>query len=508
IIHRSNTMKREYLPLDSLPAWLKLNGIVTKDVAVQKVGSDESDIDKGNAIVATATRSNDCPVAPPQVLLQIPRDLVLSLETVQDYSKSDADLREVLQAAGEFGRTMRGSVLIFLLVQITHNNLQGSRKIGVSSPWSEYIKFLPPTFSLPTLWSEEEQELLRGTSLGTAVEAKMNSLQKEFDFLRQATENISWCQERWWNESSGDLSFEDWVYVDAAYRSRMLDLPGSGHSMVPCIDMVNHVAGSATKALYDADSEGNAILQLHRDKTLEAGEEVTISYGDRKSASEMIFSYGFLDDDMFGTSQVMLDIEFPEDDPLGVAKKIICKDTPGIRLSASQDPYKPSLVSSTGFGDITWDSPLMWWSSVNEEDGLEIGVAQTNDGSRELEAKWRGEKVQSPAQLAEILASDPLVEVFQLRAVVLVLERLETQLSLLHQADQILENFRERPELLIRAFRPEIFFLVCRLRKLEADLLQRAVEDLLQQKIELMKSETVATFLTSQSQSEEAEDFS
>lgn len=97
-------MKREYLSLDSLPAWLKLNGIVMKDVAVQQIGLGESDIDKGNAIVATATTSNDCPGASSEVLLHIPRDLVLSLEAVQNYSKSDGDLREVLQAVGEFGR--------------------------------------------------------------------------------------------------------------------------------------------------------------------------------------------------------------------------------------------------------------------------------------------------------------------------------------------------------------------------------------------------------------------
>lgn len=168
--------------------------------------------------------------------------------------------------------------MIFLLIQITHNSSQGPRKVGVSNPWTEYIKFLPPSFPLPTFWSEEEQALLRGASLEAAVEAKLSSLQKEFDFLRQATEDISWCQQCWWNDSSDSLTFEDWKYVDAAYRSRMLDLPGSGHSMVPCVDMVNHVAGPGVKALYDVDAEGNAILQLRPGKTLEVGEEVTISW--------------------------------------------------------------------------------------------------------------------------------------------------------------------------------------------------------------------------------------
>lgn len=97
-------MKPEYLPLGSLSAWLRLNGIVANGVAFQQLGSSESGIDKGNAIVATADKqSNDSDVQP-QVLLQVPSDLILSLETVHDYSKSDRHLREVLEAVGDFGR--------------------------------------------------------------------------------------------------------------------------------------------------------------------------------------------------------------------------------------------------------------------------------------------------------------------------------------------------------------------------------------------------------------------
>jgi hypothetical protein len=151
------------------------------------------------------------------------------------------------------------------------------KSIGVSSPWTEYIKFLPPSFPLPTFYSAEEQELLTGTSLGEAVAAKESSLEREFEHLRHSTENIAWCQLYWWNEATGKMALEDYKYVDAAYRSRMVDLPGSGHAMVPCLDMANHVSGEGPKALYDADPNGNAILQLRWDKSLQPGEEVTIS---------------------------------------------------------------------------------------------------------------------------------------------------------------------------------------------------------------------------------------
>lgn len=165
--------------------------------------------------------------------------------------------------------------MIFLLVQITHSSPDTQRQIGLSSPWTEYIKFFPPSFPLPTSYSDEEQQLLRGTSLAAVIEAKNLSLEREFSHLRESTESIKWCRECWWDEEI--FNEDDWKYVDAAYRSRMVDLPGSGHAMVPCIDMANHVSGSDVRALYDADTDGNAILQLCWGKTMRPGDEVTIS---------------------------------------------------------------------------------------------------------------------------------------------------------------------------------------------------------------------------------------
>jgi hypothetical protein len=167
--------------------------------------------------------------------------------------------------------------MIFLLVQITHSSSDYQDKIGVSSPWTEYIKFLPSSFPLPTFYTAEEQMLLRGTSLEAAVEAKIASLEREFEHILQSTDGITWCQQRWWAVDTGKLTIGDWKYVDAAYRSRMVDLPGSGLAMVPCIDMANHVSGDAVNARYDQDSDGNAVLQLRSGKSLHIGDELAIS---------------------------------------------------------------------------------------------------------------------------------------------------------------------------------------------------------------------------------------
>ena len=197
--------------------------------------------------------------------------------------------------------------MIFILVQITHSCPSMNREIGVQHALSDYIMSLPPEL-LPTFWNDAERDLLSGTSLAEALDAKMSSLYREFDYLREATSSISWCQKYWWDDQDGLLEFDDWRQIDAMYRSRALEFPGVGDAMVPCIDIANHASGSNTVARYEVDSEGQALLLLLEGKSLKEGSEVTITYGDGKGACEMIFSYGFLENDMSNARAVFLSL--------------------------------------------------------------------------------------------------------------------------------------------------------------------------------------------------------
>jgi hypothetical protein len=190
----------------------------------------------------------------------------------------------------------------------------------------------------------------------------------------------------------------------------------------------------------------------------------------------MIFSYGFLESDRAEENQVLLDMHAPDDDPLEFAKNFMCSETPGIRLSLVSDAESSSHVS--------WDSPLVWLACVNEEDGLHIKQNQTHDGAAELETTWKEETLTSPHHLREFLAADPSWDIFQLRAVVLLLEKLETQLAHARKIDEVLENMNEA--MLQTLFRPEIFSLISQLRKVEGALLEKAVLDLEKQVSELL----------------------
>jgi len=94
-------MKREFLPVEALPPWARLNGLSVSDVAFRRLQAEDG-TDKGSAIVATEAKGNGD--MPSDVLLRIPSDLVLSLEAVDAYAKSDRYLREVLEAVGDFGK--------------------------------------------------------------------------------------------------------------------------------------------------------------------------------------------------------------------------------------------------------------------------------------------------------------------------------------------------------------------------------------------------------------------
>lgn len=354
-------------------------------------------------------------------------------------------------------QTARGAILIFLLLQLTHNATSSFGNVGVSNPFAQYVKFLPFE-PLPTFWSDAERALLAGTSLEAALDAKIKSLDREFTLFRKATSSISWCQEHWWSTETGQLSFDDWKRIDAMYRSRALDLPGTGHAMVPCIDMANHASAGKTLATYDTDNDGNAILALYGGKSIRAGEEVTITYGDEKGACEMLFSYGFIEDAMESTRELYLDLEIPEDDPLKLAKKSVSKSAPGFRIFTHGD-------------SISWEGPFIWLLCVNEEDGLQFRLLQTNDNERELQVFWDDVEIKDVSKLDLLLKTLPLWDVFSLRVVTVLQDRVEAQLMLFERSKSYLESSKSHEKI-----DPHISHKVMRLRDLEETLLLHAYQ--------------------------------
>ena len=252
----------------------------------------------------------------------------------------------------------------------------------------------------------------------------MSALLREFESLREKTAQISWCFKCWWEDE--DLKFSDWILLDAWYRSRSLELPKAGESMVPCLDMANH--SFSANAYYEQNSDDSVTLLLRPDVKLEKGAEVTISYGTTKSAAEMLFSYGFIDDQS-ETNAIVLPLEPFEDDPLGKAKLAAFTGRPIVRLS---------LVE----GKIEWESPFLYLMCLNEEDGLDFKVLQQTDGSRsQLRVFWQGADVTEQTTTFEALVSHhELEDVFKLRVVALVHDRIGQQLERLYDSGDAVQS--------------------------------------------------------------------
>ena len=348
--------------------------------------------------------------------------------------------------------------MIFLLIQITADSSKAALKIGNAHPWTDYVRFLPTNFSLPTFWTEEESQLLRGTSLEPALQTKLNAIYREYTHLRASTESLECCK-TWWDTNGGCLTVQDYLQVDALYRSRAMDLPGTGLALVPCIDMANHGSGEETNALYETDEHGNAVLVLVTGKTPKAGEELLITYGDDKGACEMVFSYGFIDPNLENARSLFLDIEIPNDDPLKHAKIEAFDAAPGFRVYISHD-------------EVSWYGPFVWLQCVNEEDGLEFSVLQCNDGTKQLLVSFDGESVEGILALENCIQKSDMWDVFRLRAHAVINDRIKAQLA---KRERVIA---EQGELTITEYggRPWIKNIALTLSDLEAKLLRQAVE--------------------------------
>ena len=351
----------------------------------------------------------------------------------------------------------------------------------MSTFFSKYVKHLPRDFALPTLWDDKESKLLTGTTLEAATKSKLKSLDREFTLIREKTADIEWCQSHWWSAETGSLSIEDWKIVDAMYRSRAMDLPGTGFATVPIMDMANHAGGAYANARYETDSEDNAVLLLRDNLKLKAGDEITISYGDDNGASEMLHSYGFIEPKMSSAKQIWLDIDIPDDDPLALAKKHAARSAPGFKLfqnvdNNSSDRHMAALDDAGSSIPVYWESPYVWLISVNEEDGLEFKLLRTTEGETDIQIFWK-ETVMTDLSIFEtMLSKEPLYDVFKLRVITMLRNRLTDQIMRLENSKAMFAEFIE-----IAGGETTNYDNAMSLSKLEGMLMWQAYEDFGQQ---------------------------
>ncbi|TGJ78794.1 hypothetical protein E0Z10_g9964 [Xylaria hypoxylon] len=459
-------MRRGQIPLSNLPAWCMLNNITLSGVCAADIEA------RGMGLIAEENLDGENDELPP--LLTIPKELVLSAAGVEQYAKENKDFRQLLDAAGRQVDTPsphRGDILLFLLTQLVLSSPDYSGGQGASTAWTQYFKLLPTQVPVPTLWSESELSLLKGTSLESAVSAKLRALTKEFNRIRDATTGLPR-----WNELievDESITLSEWILLDALYRSRSLDLPKSGESMVPCLDLVNH--SNPATSYFEENLEGEVVLLLRQEVIVLKQGEITIDYGHDKSAAEMLFSYGFIDSTSTAKS-IVLPVESMGDDPLAKAKLYAFGCPPNLKITDSNT------------GVPQWDAPFVHLMCLNDEDGLQFKVLQETDGSHDLRMFWQDTDVTGEAgNMESLIKGHELCQVFRLRAVTVVLGMIQQQLEVLAAHDE--ERVPTGSE------RPHIAQAVSQLRAVEKDLFERIFQLLEEEKIRLFEDESVTNYL-------------
>jgi hypothetical protein len=84
-------------PIDDLPIWAKFNGVKFNSINIGPMPGLE---DRGSTVIAV----RDLKGGEEDPLMIVPKDLIISRQTIDIIAKADHHLKEVLEAAGEFGR--------------------------------------------------------------------------------------------------------------------------------------------------------------------------------------------------------------------------------------------------------------------------------------------------------------------------------------------------------------------------------------------------------------------
>lgn len=234
-------------------------------------------------------------------------------------------------------------------------------------------------------------------------------------------------------------------------------MPRAGHSIVPCLDLANHTVNA--NAYFEQAPNDDVLLLLRANQKVEDRQEITISYGEAKSAAEMLFSYGFVEDHS-ATNSLVLDLQHLSDGPLGKAKLAAFPGAPVARLWVESEA-------------VQWYSPFLFFVCLNEEDGLQFKVLQQSDGSQgSLRVLWQGHDVtDSTDKFQEHISQHPMEEIFNLRVVILLQNRIGQQIERLHASEDISAALESD-------FGRDLWTAAAQLRRLETRLLEMAYDAL------------------------------
>lgn len=87
-------------PIDALPKWSTFHGVSFNGIRIAPLPGYE---DRGSTVIA----DRELEGGKVEPLLVVPKDLIISRQNIESFAKADRNLRQVLEAIGDFGTVTR-----------------------------------------------------------------------------------------------------------------------------------------------------------------------------------------------------------------------------------------------------------------------------------------------------------------------------------------------------------------------------------------------------------------
>jgi hypothetical protein len=176
---------------------------------------------------------------------------------------------------------------------------------------------------------------------------------------------------------------------------------------------------------------------------------------------------------MESAETLFLSLAVPDEDPSKGAKMKFAQCAPGFKLIDTCDRHADETSDSgTASGDIDWTGDFIWLLCVGQDDGFNFQLARTVDGPEEVEATFDGEVLSDARDLRRKLSQSSLWDVYRLRAVVVLQQRVYDQLQVLYSTQEDVERQHDASTV-----GEAQYHLAMKLRRFEFELLEKAHED-------------------------------
>lgn len=269
-------------PINAFHNWLSEHGVELGTARAAKLPS------WGTCLVAGAdgVESGD-------TLLSIPSSLHLSPATVKD-TPLGAALSQVIPADDDSAMLALG-----LLQEMGR---------GEASAWWPYLEILPKVddmSGLPLLWPDAERsKVLAGSHLDECVGSAKAGLLAQWAQIEQVLPSVDG------NECPPEVfNAAGYLWAHAIVLTRALPF-GETLSLIPFLDLANHIAGSPNTCSIGVAGKGTAVMDklqleslggegaavLTAGQSVAEGEQIFIDYGESgwRSSWEMLYTYGFV----------------------------------------------------------------------------------------------------------------------------------------------------------------------------------------------------------------------